>query len=424
MLLIEGKVIGEVGRVGRRLFIVTGACWSPKVFEIANCKLGDDSHESVVSLPLPCKCVMVTRHNRVSDRFDCLDHQTSDELVLDLVNTFYEMRVFVVDYTVLDEGGSLLWSENTSVADKGVLWQAGMRAPLGAANAAPKRRASAQALVGRMLSGDPFATTAGPSLETKLPGSIKGGTSMAIVGRKRRHDALADDSGAEAMVDIDGLDAWVAPGEGVAESAAALGDNQSQNEFEMDLADNEVTADGADEDELDITYSGNLAPLGEDDPEGPSNFPEEGGDASELLEMASGAKVQSAMEQAGLQDDVGGDPGHEASDAADPPPGGAPAPPEPWADFSPPSASGYVYHGGRSVMRIQRGKPAGRVTVTRYKHPACSVLINADRAPPDVDLYRWLLEVPPANSDMSPAERKALTTQHKASARAQWTAPK
>lgn len=72
---------------------------------------------------------------------------------------------------------------------------------------------------------------------------------------------------------------------------------------------------------------------------------------------------------------------------------------------TPSSIGGYVYADGRSIMRIQRGKPAGRCTVTCYRHPACNFLLNLDKTPPDEELFAWLFAMPPAPTDMPRHER-------------------
>lgn len=70
----------------------------------------------------------------------------------------------------------------------------------------------------------------------------------------------------------------------------------------------------------------------------------------------------------------------------------APPPLPPCDRMEGPSSSGYVYFEGRSAMRIQRNRPLGRLTLSCYKHPKCTLLVNLDRAPTDEDLKRWFFE--------------------------------
>lgn len=100
----------------------------------------------------------------------------------------------------------------------------------------------------------------------------------------------------------------------------------------------------------------------------------------------------------------------------------APAPLEPWQRMTPPSAAGYIYHEGRSVMRIQRNKPVGRLTLTCYRHPGCSMLINLDRPPTDDVLKQCLFEVEPPEAGADKEGRKALAKKHMRIGKARWTA--
>jgi len=97
------------------------------------------------------------------------------------------------------------------------------------------------------------------------------------------------------------------------------------------------------------------------------------------------------------------------------------AAPQPWQLLGEPSEVGYVYCEGRSICRIQRGKPAGRVTVTCYRHPGCNLLLNMSRAPENIDIYRWLFQVEAATPEMTKEERTALRGQHTAMGKAMWS---
>lgn len=113
--------------------------------------------------------------------------------------------------------------------------------------------------------------------------------------------------------------------------------------------------------------------------------------------------------------------------SAEQPPAEAPheevsAPPLPdWQRMVGPSSSGYVYLDGRAVMRIQRGRPAGRLTLSCYRHTGCSMLINIDRAPTDDELKKWFFEVEPNAPESKKEERKEMTKTHLSLARARWT---
>lgn len=95
-----------------------------------------------------------------------------------------------------------------------------------------------------------------------------------------------------------------------------------------------------------------------------------------------------------------------------------PKPPE--ERMTDPSPMGYVYEGGRSVMRIQRGKPARSVTITCYRHSRCTMLLTEARCPSDLELKRWSLAVPAAPQGCPVEESRALAAQHMALGKGQW----
>lgn len=96
-------------------------------------------------------------------------------------------------------------------------------------------------------------------------------------------------------------------------------------------------------------------------------------------------------------------------------------PSHPSDSLSDPSPMGYIYEACRSVMRIQRGKPSGSVTVNCYRHPGCHLLLSQSRCPDDSTLKRWLFEVDPAPAEATTAERQALARRHMALAKARWS---
>jgi hypothetical protein len=84
-----------------------------------------------------------------------------------------------------------------------------------------------------------------------------------------------------------------------------------------------------------------------------------------------------------------------------------------------PTPMGYVNLSTTSegVLRIQRGKPRGSLSVRCYRHPACSFLMPLWQAPTDADLIAWAFEVEKAPRGMRPEDRKNLADRHMASAR-------
>lgn len=61
MVIIEGALRNRPGMIGRELAIVSGVCWSPKVFEVALCEFSDTSLADGGNLPLPFECFLSRR---------------------------------------------------------------------------------------------------------------------------------------------------------------------------------------------------------------------------------------------------------------------------------------------------------------------------------------------------------------------------
>ena len=95
-------------------------------------------------------------------------------------------------------------------------------------------------------------------------------------------------------------------------------------------------------------------------------------------------------------------------------------PPEAWTLMSEVSSLGYIYHDGRSVMRIQRGKPQHSVTVNCYHHPGCRMLLSEKMCPSDSILKQWFWEVEAPAIGASAAIRKQLAESHMRMGKARW----
>ena len=93
---------------------------------------------------------------------------------------------------------------------------------------------------------------------------------------------------------------------------------------------------------------------------------------------------------------------------------------QPWERLSDVSPLGYVYDGGRSIMRVQRGKPAQSVTVNCYNHSQCKMLLTLNRCPDDMTLKRWYFSVPAPPPGASTEASRALGRQHMAEGLRQW----
>ena len=98
---------------------------------------------------------------------------------------------------------------------------------------------------------------------------------------------------------------------------------------------------------------------------------------------------------------------------------------EPWRDLAPPDAFGYVHtiSTGRGRMRIQRGKPKGRVSISCFRHTGCRLLLNEARCPPDEALFQWLFEGPDEQVGDSREVKRRLAEAHMKSAKDRWSRP-
>lgn len=61
------------------------------------------------------------------------------------------------------------------------------------------------------------------------------------------------------------------------------------------------------------------------------------------------------------------------------------------------------------------------MTITCYKHTGCNLFVNEGRAPPDLEIFKWLFEVPPSDPSASKEERKELAKRHTTLAKARWS---
>lgn len=193
---------------------------------------------------------------------------------------------------------------------------------------------------------------------------------------------------------------------------------------EMDMRDigDENAADAAMAEELTMTFgvgAGTMtAPMDTGAGHLASGIAEEIPDEGTADYIATAAAA--AMGDIGVGDAVSSS---GASGSADVPEVAAPpvSRPEPWLALSEVSSSGYVYDAQpRSVLRIQRGKPARSVTVSCYRHAGCKLLLTEERCPDDATLKRWLYETPAPPAGASRDEARRLAQEHMALGKGRW----
>lgn len=215
LLLVSCPRLHQPGGYLRIAFFVSGFCYSPLVFEVARCRFEDPSHAIAPELPLPSLCEIRSRPCRITSAFDCIDLQTSDALILDLVLSMATMRLSIAQYTVVDRAGTLLWSRVIGLEDVGCLWEPGQAQHLGAAEASRRNRQSAaQNLLQKLAQGDPLSSAPKKAARTRARAAPRpAGTSASGralkrartqgAGHEQARDALADGNasdGAQASV--------------------------------------------------------------------------------------------------------------------------------------------------------------------------------------------------------------------------------
>lgn len=422
-------------------FVITGICRSPKVFEVARCRFENSGQESSPELQLPARCQIGTRSSRISPSFECFDLLTSDELVLYLTQTFTSMRLALATYFVPDPDGTLLWSEITSLSDQGCLWEDGLKAPLGAAEARARRNQNfVKTAFGKLRTDDPLSTSARPPPRGRAQASTRPPTRQRGNKRSGAQEGEHPREPLQLALDETGDGTNAIPQEHIGNEGAAdlgLGEHRSEaaegaandwTEEALGLEDalaEVIFEDKTDEfGDMDIDVTPSSASM---QPSGPNEAPAvvgEGVDISVCAEIVGA--LSEAVEIVGLLPS-----GEETGSAEDDPGEGAPSgsgassSSRPWDRLTAPSpVAGYVCdETGRSVMRIQRDKPQGRCTITCFKHARCSLLLNMSRTPPDSDLFKWLFEVEAPPPGATKEDKKELASRHIALGKARWSAP-
>lgn len=440
MFMIEGQCETDAQSIRRSVGLFTGTSYNPKVFDVTINEFVDEAVAHSSPLVLPFLVRLSTRAHRVSDHFSCVDCQTGAEYAAFLERSFGIMRLFRLTYEVMTEiDGSLCYSNIIGMQDLGVLWEPGQKKPWGRAGALNADRTFTQheRLMNTLESSDPLADVVdGSSIRSSKRRAVGQG------GDKRSHNPMGA-SGSAHPSSVGGplLPALPRdpnpPGDPQPKGPhLPMGVGQVEERYLDMLEDEGELLDDEDIEELAVAYSSAL--------EG-HNLPNRAIDdvvdrasatlAPDVADEATVAEVTAIFEETAeavvLSSDL--QPG-EPSSASAPSASAAdehqsptadqlpPPPPLLWQQLIGPSASGYVYLDGRAVMRIQRGKPTGRLTLSCYRHTRCSMLINLDRAPSDETLKQWLFEVEPTPPDSSKEARQTLTKRHLDLARSQWTA--
>ena len=147
------------------------------------------------SAPFPCVAGIECRASRVAPSFDCIDHGTSSELVLELTASFHDMTISRAFGEVITdaEDGSLRWLRIKGKQHMGQLWTKDMKKTLFTA-VLRDRRAATKRHHG-LAAGDPLSDEA--SKKASGNGGQKGSGGPAAGERAPRR---ARENGYEADV--------------------------------------------------------------------------------------------------------------------------------------------------------------------------------------------------------------------------------
>lgn len=434
MLMVQGNAKNSRD-ITRSVVNVSGTIYSPKVFDVHMSPFVNDAHRIASPLPLPCDVRIGLRQCRVTNNFECMDSRGSDEWIKELLTSFENMRLFHVDYDVVAQDGSILWSRINGAKDVGELWVPGKTVPLTFGAAADegsrnrgRRHAHQQSVLEKRLDGDPFSEEAHARV---LEAQAARGRGRAP-GRAGRGRGGGPGRGRGRGPGVGGALDVVAP----LVLDGALGDPAPPPPAAPRPPVHVIYEGGLDEDDDAISTSSSMRELEEEfDPERfPGDEPPRRGDVDPdpVVESRVGAALVVAGPELGLDDGANGvedDAGAHASGSAGSLGAGGSGPPvpavvrDPWDNFpDEPSGLGYYYMDNRSVLRVVRGNPAGKVSVSCYRHRGCKCLIPLRHDPGNYELKKWLFAVEATLPDDNRDRNARLVAAHKAEARTKFGA--
>ena len=393
MLLFEGAPLDSPSERQRLLGVVAGPCWKPKVFGFAMCVFHASTDQCAVPLMLPTLVRFRSRPCRAAGAFEVLDHCTGDELANVLTKDFHTVDVFIVEYKVNTSiDGSLLWSDITGLERVGRLYEPGLSSPLLQPSNRGRASSSAAACAQRMRSTDPLAARRSAPVTSGRPQRTRG--SSASAGPCAGHGQVAPPPLCDAA---DAAGAGDTAGEpDTSERASVPPENELREDLvDMDLVDNclddSQSGSESDHDEAPLDDRAGMDGETPGDVAGGELLQPSRGVADEPLSQAVAEEFAGAAVAIGLAEDAAEADSDLAAGARS---DGAPAEDsaegaaQPWEQVSDPFPSGYCYLNGRSVLRIQRGRPASSCTITCYLRPSCNLLLTQARCPPDSELKK------------------------------------
>ena len=342
----------------------------------------------------------------------------------------------------LDIDGTLRWSRVVSLREIGVLWEPGLAKPLLHGHVAAARGGNvggARAAFQRLRTGDPLdARLMGVSTTTSRRRGCSGGARADCPeGPKRpRRDVVCDGQAvAERVADLPSHDTPGDVASGATREAVGVLEQPHDNVprgggvHEMDMQDEEMVDLFSDDSAGEFAAAYDLDGLGARPSDaladGVAPRDEACPDVGFAGEVARSLVEGGARDLGMADEDVGVGQGEEAGSEPSEAARGADVVAELPAlptidDVGDPSSLGYCYMGGRSVLRIQVGKPKHSTTVNCYHHPSCKLLLSLSRCPDITTLKAWFLEVPKPPAGATGPEKKALARRHMQLGNSRW----
>lgn len=438
LVVLEGLDATDGSATRWTPFLITGTCWSPKVFEAALNHFVVEEHARAARLDFPVDVAISVRASRLTERYRCIAEETSAHVVYELVRTFRQVVLHKAEYTLPMIDGSLRFSRIIGMQRVGVLWQVGLTKPLLADVIAKQRKAQRQAHAA-LRRGDPLSATSS--------GAGRRARSSRGRGRGRGGGGRGQARPPTEPRDVDPrpfADGPVEPAEAADGPAAAEEEGDFEPACGADAApagcrldeEYDVVADGdehgqlmtSDEDEFEVSLAEIMAADDGEDIEAAPAVGAHGGiqatDGARIAEVAAEEAVMVGLD-GGIADEAPATEAGEAMKAADaqaehasgsvaqPPP----TPPEPQLPRLPPGIvgpcpRGYILLDGALFLRVQRGNPRGQLSVKCYWHNSCSWLLPLRLAPSDEDIIRWGLELPSTRYHKDAAVSRQMGQRH------------
>lgn len=166
LMLLSGVAMDGDSARQRYIISISGVVWNPTVFDVTYCDFSRQEDCNSVELAFPFEVMFRSRPNRVSSKFLSLDHATSDELILRMVETMITVEAHKLLYDIVDDG-TLLKSEVHGCEFVGKVWEPGMTAPF---MDKPRGKKPAKSGNDGFLSGDPLNGKTAPRRQRSARG--------------------------------------------------------------------------------------------------------------------------------------------------------------------------------------------------------------------------------------------------------------